>query len=163
MERLVIVAVVAVVAIAIALLVQRRQPAAAPVRTGYNVPAQLHRPDFTRPDAEWLVAVFSSATCETCAGVWDKVRVLESDAVAVQELEVTAARELHDRYRIDGVPTTVVADAEGVVRASFLGPATATDLWAALAELREPGTVPDTCASHEHVHDAPADPPEGDA
>lgn len=153
MERLVIVAVVAVVAVVIALVVQRRQPAATPVRTGYNVPGQLHRPDFTRPDAEWLVAVFSSATCDTCAGVWDKVQVLESDAVAVQELEVTAHQVLHDRYRIDGVPTTVVADAEGVVRASFLGPATATDLWAALAELREPGSVPESCQDHVHDED----------
>lgn len=150
MERLVIVVVVAVVAVVIALVVQRRQPAAEPVRTGYNVPGQLHRPDFTRPDAEWLVAVFSSATCSTCAAVWDKVRVLESEAVAVQDVELTAHRELHDRYRIDGVPTTVVADAEGVVRASFLGPATATDLWAALAELREPGSVPEAC-HHDHV------------
>ena len=84
MERLVIVVVVAIVAVAVALVVQRRQPAAAPVRTGYNVPGQLHRPDFTRPDAAWLVVVFSSATCETCAGVWDKVQVLGSDAVAGQ-------------------------------------------------------------------------------
>jgi hypothetical protein len=150
MERLLIVAVVAVVAVVVAVLVQRRQPASEPVRTGYHVPAQLHRPDFARPDAPWLVAVFSSATCATCADVVDKVRVLESDAVAVQDLEVTAERELHDRYGIDGVPTTVIADAEGVVRASFLGPATATDLWAALAELREPGSVPDRC--HDHVH-----------
>jgi len=151
MERLVVVAVVALVAVGIAYLVQRRQPDA-PVRTGYNVPGQLHRPDFTRPDAEWLVAVFTSATCSTCAGVWDKVQVLESEAVATQELEVSAARELHDRYGIDGVPTTVVADRDGVVRASFLGPATATDLWAALAELREPGSVPEGCGSHDHVH-----------
>lgn len=159
MERLVIVVVVAVVAVVVALVIQRRQPATIPVRTGYNVPAQLHRPDFERPDAEWLVVVFTSATCESCAGVWDKVRVLASGAVAVQEVEVGAHRELHDRYRIDGVPTAVMADAEGIVRASFLGPATATDLWAALAELREPGSVPDGCGSHEHVHDRPDDPP----
>lgn len=153
MERLLIVAVVAVVAVAVAVVVQRRQPAAAPVRTGHHVPGQLHRPDFDRSDAPWLVAVFSSATCSTCAGVVDKVRVLESDAVAVQEVEVTARRDLHDRYGIDGVPTTVIADAEGVVRASFLGPATATDLWAALAELREPGSVPEAgCDVHGHVH-----------
>ncbi|MFP5322144.1 MAG: TlpA family protein disulfide reductase [Acidimicrobiia bacterium] len=149
MERLLVVAVVAVVAVVVALVVQRRQPDA-PVRTGYNVPGQLHRPDFARPDAEWLVVVFTSATCSTCAGVWDKVQVLESAAVATQEVEVSAHRELHDRYRIDGVPTTVVADREGVVRASFLGPATATDLWAALAELREPGSVPEGCDTHVH-------------
>lgn len=153
MERLVIVGVVALVAVVVALVVQRRQPAAAPVRTGYNVPAQLHRPDFERPEADWFVAVFTSATCDTCAGVWDKVRVLESGVVAVQEVEVGAAKELHDRYRIDGVPTTVIADRDGVVRASFLGPATATDIWAALAEVREPGSVPDGCGSHDHVHE----------
>lgn len=159
MERLLIVAVVAAVAVVVAVVVQRRQPAAAPVRTGYNVPGQVHRPDFQRPEVEWLVAVFTSATCSTCAGVWDKVRVLESGAVAVQEVEVGADRELHDRYRIDGVPTTIIADRDGVVRASFLGPATATDIWAALAELREPGSVPEGCGSHEHVHEQPADDP----
>ena len=153
MERLVVVAVIAAVAVVIAVVIQRRQPAAAPVRTGYNVPGQLHRPDFVRPEADWLVAVFSSATCSTCASVWEKVQVLESDAVAVQEVEVTTDRALHDRYRIDGVPTTVIADAQGVVRASFLGPATATDLWAAVAELREPGSVPEGCHDHPTTGD----------
>jgi hypothetical protein len=65
-------------------------------------------------------------------------------------VEVSARRDLHDRYRIDGVPTTVIADADGVVRASFLGPATATDVWAAVAELREPGCVPEGCDTHTH-------------
>ena len=147
MERLVIVVVVLVVAVAISALVRRRAPAV-PAPTGYHVPAQLHRADFSRPDAEWLVVVFSSATCSTCRGIWDKAQHLESDAVAVQEVEVAAEPALHDRYGIDGVPTTVVADADGVVRASFLGPATATDLWASLAELRDPGSVPAQCDDH---------------
>lgn len=154
MERLVVVAAVALVAVVVAVVVQRRQPSA-PVRTGFNVPGQVHRADFARPDAEWLVAVFTSSTCATCAGVWEKARALDSDAVATQEVEVGAARELHDRYGIDGVPTTVVADAHGVVRASFLGPVTATDLWAALAELREPGSVPEGCHDHVHPDDGP--------
>jgi hypothetical protein len=147
-ERLVVVVVVAAVAALLAALIQRRTPPAAPAPTGYHVPPQLHRGDFVRPDAPWVVVVFTSATCRTCRGVWDKVRHLESDAVAVQEVEVGADRDLHDRYRIDGVPTTVIADAEGVVRGSFLGPATATDLWAAVAELREPGSVPQQCDTH---------------
>ena len=145
MERVLIVAVVAVVAAIVAVVVQRRQPAATPAETGFHVPAQLHRPDFERPDAPWLVVVFTSATCTTCAGMWEKARQLGSDTVAVQEAEVTARRDLHERYRIDSVPTTVIADGEGVVRASFLGQATATDLWAAVAELREPGSVPPSC------------------
>ncbi len=143
-----IIVVVATVAAVVAAVISRRQTPAAPADTGYHVPPQLHRPDFDRPDADWLVVVFTSATCNTCAGMWDKARHLESDAVAVQDVEVGARKDLHDRYGIDGVPTTVVADAEGVVRSSFLGPATATDLWAALAELREPGTVPDSCDTH---------------
>jgi hypothetical protein len=46
------------------------------------------------------------------------------------------------------VPAVVVADAEGVAQASFLGAVTATDLWATVAELREPGSVPDGCDHH---------------
>ena len=140
-----IVVVVGLVAVVVAAVVQRRQPATVPADTGYHIPTQLHRADFDRPDAPWLVVLFTSATCRSCQGMWDKARHLESDAVAVQQIEVTEAKEIHERYRIDGIPTTLVADADGVVQRSFMGPATATDLWAALAELREPGTVPDSC------------------
>ena len=45
----------------------------------------------------------------------------------------------------DAVPTIVVADEQGVVRASFVGPPSATDLWAAVAKARDPdedGTTP---------------------
>ena len=148
MERVLIVTVIAVLAALVAAVIQRRRPPALPADTGYHVPAQLHRADFTDPDRPWLVVVFTSATCSTCRGMWEKAQHLASDAVAVQEVEVGAERALHDRYGIDGVPTTVVADADGVVRASFLGPATATDLWAAVAELREPGSVPAQCDTH---------------
>jgi hypothetical protein len=65
--------------------------------------------------------------------------------VAVQELEATRDKAIHDRYAIEAVPTVVVADDEGVVRASFLGAPTVTDLWATVAELREPGSVPEGC------------------
>lgn len=150
MERVVVVAVIAVVAVVLAAALRRRTPEA-PAPTGHHVPPQLHRPDFVRPDAEWLVVTFTSSTCDACAAVWDKVSVLESDAVATANVEFRERRDLHDRYGIDGVPTTVIADVEGVVRASFLGPATATDLWAAVAELREPGSVPESCDSHRHL------------
>jgi hypothetical protein len=109
------------------------------------VPAQLDRADFDRPDADWLVAVFTSATCTSCRSTWDKARHLASAAVAVQDLEVTMDKALHDRYGIEAVPMVLVADRDGVVQASFLGPPTATDLWASLAELRAPGSVPDSC------------------
>jgi hypothetical protein len=150
-ERVALVVVLAVVAVVVAYVIQRRQPPAAPTATGYNVPDHVDRADFGRPDAPWLVAVFTSATCSTCAGTWDKAHLLESDAVVTEEVEVGARRDLHGKYRIDGVPATVVVDAEGAVRASFLGPVTATDLWATLAELREPGTLPTDGCDHGTV------------
>ena len=142
MERVVIVVVLAVVAVAVAAVVQRRQRPPAPTATGYDVPDHLDRADFARPDAAWLVAVFTSSTCNSCAAVWEKARLLDSDAVAVQELEVAAEADLHRKYAIGAVPATLVVDTAGAVRAKFLGPVTATDLWATLAELRAPGTLP---------------------
>jgi hypothetical protein len=143
MERLLLVAVIAALAVAVAVVLQRRQRPSPPTNVGYNVPGRVDRHDFAQPEAPWLVVVFTSATCETCADVWTKTRHLESaGVVAVQEVEASAGHALHDRYRINGVPTTVVVDAAGVVRAGFLGPVTATDLWASVAELRQPGTLP---------------------
>jgi hypothetical protein len=101
------------------------------------VPAQLDRADFERPDAPWLVAVFTSATCDSCAKAVERAKVLASEAVAVDEAEVKARPDLHRRYHIDAVPIVVVADQEGVVRTSFTGPPSATDLWAAVAAVRD--------------------------
>ena len=140
--RLVLAAVLLVAALAVAWVLQRRRPAPPP-RDVYPVPRQLDRADFPRPDAPWLVALFSSTTCEGCAGLADKVAVLESGDVAVCDVDFEAERELHRRYDISGIPMTLVADAAGVVRAAFVGSVTATDLWAAVAECRHPGTSPE--------------------
>ncbi|HEX4820536.1 MAG TPA: thioredoxin domain-containing protein [Acidimicrobiales bacterium] len=132
-----ITALVAASAVVAALIIQRRTHVDAPTQPdSYEVPAMLDRADFARPDAPWLVVVFSSATCLSCQDAWEKVRHLESDEVAVQDVEVSTDKELHERYGIDAVPMIVVADDEGVTRASFVGVPTAADLWAALAELR---------------------------
>jgi hypothetical protein len=122
---------------------------AAPAANTHHIPRHLDRNDFARPDAPWLVGVFSSATCDTCQGVWERARHLESDQVAVVEVEVGAEKALHDRYKIDAVPTVVICDATGEVKRAFLGPTTATDLWAAVAEVREPGSVPPGCHTGE--------------
>ena len=122
---------------------------AAPAANTHHIPTQLNRADFARPEAPWLVAIFTSATCDTCAGVWERAQPLESPEVAVVQLEVGTDKALHDRYKIDGIPTLVVADADGEVKRAFLGPMTATDLWAAVAEVREPGSVPPDCHTGE--------------
>lgn len=111
----------------------------------WTVPSLLNRADFDRPEAPWLVALFSSSTCLACQDSWEKVQALEAAPVAVQRIDATDDKDLHDRYGIDAVPMVLVADHAGVVQRDFVGPVTATDLWAALAELREPGSVPPGC------------------
>jgi hypothetical protein len=85
------------------------------------------------------VAVFSSETCHTCADVIAKAEVLRSPDVAVDVVPFQTRRDVHQRYAIDAVPCLIVADAGGAVQASFLGPVTATDLWAAVARARQHG------------------------
>jgi len=129
---------VAIVAVAggIAWWLERRRTVAPPTQGRSVVPQQLDRRDFARPDAPWLVVLFTSSSCDSCQGLFDKARPLESEQVSVTEVEWPAERALHERYRIDAAPITVLVDAEGVTRASFVGAFTATDLWNALAELR---------------------------
>ena len=136
MIRFVIVGVVVVIAL-LANLWQRKRQVDAPTQGASEVPSQIDRADFARPDAPWIVLAFTSATCQTCSDIERKVRVLETNSVAIQILEYTAQRELHERYKIDAVPTVLMADANGVVQANFLGPVSATDLWAALARVRD--------------------------
>lgn len=153
MQRLVVAVAVALVAALVAFLLQRARRAAAPTQglivgedgLAASVPTQLDRADFDSPGAPWLVAVFTSATCDTCAAVWERAQVLASDEVTVANIEARQRADLHRRYRIDSVPLVVIADRGGLVRTHFLGPLRATDLWGALAELREPGVLPADC------------------
>ncbi len=140
MERFLLAGAVVVVAVIVAVVMERRRPEA-PTQAKWAVPSQLDRHDFARPDTPWLVALFTSATCDSCMQVVEKARALSSNEVAVEEIEIKAHPDLHSRYHVEAVPTIVVADGEGVVRATFVGPPTATDLWAAVAEARkaEPG------------------------
>lgn len=133
----VIVAIAAVlVALLIAQLVQRRRQVDPPTQQRLAAPSQLDRGDFGSADTEWLVVVFTSDTCSTCADVVSKAQVLASELVAVEMVSFQAGRELHDRYHIDSVPMVLVADRDGVVVYDHVGPVTATDLWAAVAEAR---------------------------
>jgi hypothetical protein len=134
--------VVVVVALGIAWWLRRQKPHGPP-RDAYPVPRQLVRADFDRPDAPWLVAYFSSESCASCQGLGPKVAVLESPEVATCELPFTTRRALHDRYEIEAIPMILIADDRGVVRRAFVGATTATDLWAAIAEEREPGSTPE--------------------
>jgi hypothetical protein len=148
-DQIVVAAVVAIVVAAVAVVIRRRARPDRPTQPRRpSVPAQLDRDDFDRPDAPWLVVVFGSTTCLSCADTRAKAAHLASEDVAVADVDAAARLDLHRRYGIDAVPIVVVADADGVVRASFVGPPSAADLWATMAELRDPGSAPPECDHH---------------
>lgn len=159
MHTLIIVAVAIVVSVVFAVVARRRRGDAPSQPVHHKAPAQLDRADFVQPDTPWLVAVFTSATCDTCAGVLERASILESSEVAVTEVEVSRDGDLHDRYRITGVPIVAIADRDGVVVASFVGPVSSTHLWGAMAEVRDPGSVPSECGASGDAEDAEADGP----
>lgn len=142
MAQLLVAVAVVVVAVIVGLVLRRRQVVQAPTQPSHAVPAQLDRADFDAP-TPWVVVVFSSATCASCADVARKADVLRSAEVSVVHAEFPTARDLHRKYDIQAVPIVAIADERGVVRAGFAGPVTATDLWAAVAEARQPGTSPE--------------------
>ncbi len=138
MTQMVVAAGLVILAGAVAAVLRSRRAPEPPTQGSWTAPTQLDRGDFGRAEAPWLIAVFSSGSCHTCADVLAKARVMEAADVAVQEVEYASDAALHRRYRIDAVPTVVLADAQGVVRASFIGPTGAAELWAAFSAARSP-------------------------
>ncbi|MEX0767583.1 MAG: thioredoxin domain-containing protein [Microthrixaceae bacterium] len=149
MDRLLPALFLAVVVIAVAIFLQRKKSAGpTDAITEHRAPTQLERSEFDSPNKPWLVAVFTSTSCSTCEQVWATAAVLESAEVAVQQIEVTQFPRLHEKYAITAVPIVALVGKDGLVQASFLGPVSATHLWAAVAELRNPGSVPPGCTDH---------------
>jgi thioredoxin-related protein len=134
MERVLLAVGIALVVFALALLLQRRRPDP-PSQRQWAVPAQVDRADFQRPGAPWLVAVFSSSTCDACAAVLDRAQTLTSADVVVEDVEFNARRDLHQRYNIETVPMLVIADRQGVVRGHFIGTPTEGEVESAFAQL----------------------------
>jgi hypothetical protein len=116
----VLVVVLGILALAVSMLFSRRTPDA-PSTPLFAAPTQLDRRDFAHPDTDWLMVLFTSATCTSCRSAREVVLPLGLEGLAVQEVEHPGRRDLHDRYRIDSVPTVVVADIEGVVAWSHVG------------------------------------------
>lgn len=143
MQKL-IASLILVFAAALSFFIRRRKPDA-PSQTSHTVPQQLSRDDFLSAEKPWLLAVFTSSTCDACQDVATKAKVLASKDVAVQIIEFQEMSDLHVRYSIDAVPTTVIADHLGVVQYGVLGPVSATDLWAAMARCRDPKSSTELC------------------
>ena len=119
--RLLIAAALIAVAVVIATAARRRRPDP-PSAPSFRAPVQLDRDDFDDPAAAGLLILFGSTTCDSCRGAWQTVAGLARAGLVVQRVDVEDDPSLHQRYRIDGVPTTVLADAEGVVHSTWFGP-----------------------------------------
>lgn len=133
--RLVALLVLTAVAVGVALLLQRRRPDP-PSAPSYRAPQQLDRDDFPHADVPLLLVLFSSTTCDTCPRAWQVIETVAAghpdDRVAAHRIDVQDDPATHRRYKIDGVPTTLVTDGAGVVLRAFFGPITPDDLGAAI-------------------------------
>ena len=105
MIQLLVAAGVVAIAVVVGLVLRRRHHVDVPTQVSYEAPTQLDRTDFPDATAPWLVAVFSSATCTTCADVIRKAGVLRTEAVDVVDVEYDgrqgAARQVPHRRRAD--------------------------------------------------------------
>jgi hypothetical protein len=136
-ERFLLLIALAAGAGVVAWAVRRRLGTDAPTRPTWLIPDHVDRADLDRPGTPWMVALFSSATCLACRATWEKARQLESDEVAVQDIDAVAEKGLHERYGVDAVPLLLVLGPDGAVHKSFLGEPSAADLWAAVADARD--------------------------
>lgn len=126
---LVTLAIVIAVLAAAALIAARvnNRPPDVPTAPQYATPQQLDRSEYAHPEVPWLFVLFSSATCLACRDARDALRAVDElsptnrRTVEVLDLAAETSRDIHSRYRIDAVPTLVLADADGVVRWSYLG------------------------------------------
>lgn len=129
MERLVLAGVLVLAAVAISVLVQRRRRTTPFPVSELAVPAVVDRKDFERPSAPWLLVVFTSATCDTCARAVEVVGSLAVDhGLPLVVVEHPGRADLHDRYAIEAVPATLIVDEAGLVRHHVLGRVVAEDL-----------------------------------
>lgn len=124
MPQLIVAVIVVGLGVLVAMYLRRRDAGAMTQGARWSIPAQLERRDFVDPEATRLVVVFSSDTCDACESTWQRVSALvgSAPATATELVSYQARPDLHERYGIDAVPTLLVADAEGVVERSFVGP-----------------------------------------
>ncbi len=138
LERAAVTAVVVAVVAAVAWWWQRRDRGRRPVPLAGRdaLPRQVHRHDLDGGTRPWLVVLFSSRGCASCRVVEEAIAGLADPEVALREVVYEDEPGLHARYRVPGVPMLLVADADGVVRAGWLGPLGRAEFDALLHEAR---------------------------
>ncbi len=121
------------VACLVALIASRRRGRWRGVLATPDIPTAVDRAAFgpaggAAAASSWLVATFTDRSCRSCASTVERLSPLAGPDVVVVEVDAARHRDLHDLYRVDAVPFTLVADAAGAVAAWVLGPPTAADI-----------------------------------
>ena len=121
------------VACLVALVASRRRGRWRGVLASPEIPAAIDLAAFGPSGDEplggaWLVATFTDRSCRSCASTMARLAPLAGPQVTLVEVDAARHRELHDLYKVDAVPLTLVADATGAVAAWILGPPTAADI-----------------------------------
>src|SRR5690349_6187641 len=127
---------IGVFVVVLSIALQRRRYAP-PTQASWHPPVQVDRADFSDPEKPWLVAVFSSLSCDASEKAITAASFLASNDVAYQNIAVEEDPALHQRYHIEQIPLLLIVDHEGVARANFVGPPVATEVWAEFAHIRE--------------------------
>ena len=78
---------------------------------------------------------FTELTCRSCQDAISLIRGPAGGGIPVADIEYGAQPELHKRFDIDTVPTTVVVDDKGSVVAGWTGRIDLRELTVALAQV----------------------------
>jgi len=138
-ERLLVLVAVSLLACTAASIVQRRNYRHS-VRTGSPVPVQIHRGDFPHPEIDWLIAIFTSESCDACTAVLRSAQSIDSAAVHVAKIDSTKNEKIYKLYDIDAVPLLLLANKNGVVLYYHRGPIPTDQLYKDIEEATE-GTL----------------------
>lgn len=134
MERLLIAAVLVIVAVVIAVVLERRRTDVPFTVLRGSVPTRV-RPQDVGLEAGPAIVVFTEASCNSCQAAIRLVRGPAGADLPVVDVEYGESKQLHDRFGIDTVPTTVVVGDDGVVSAGWTGKVDPGDLAVALADV----------------------------
>jgi len=88
----------------------------------HHIPDQIDGADFCRTLGSRMLVVFSSSKCNTCALVIEAVSRIDKPSLVVVVADIETKPDLHAKYNIEAVPTTLLAEPSGRVVKSFLGP-----------------------------------------
>jgi hypothetical protein len=120
MVRLLIALTLILISVSIALIVERRK-VENPFSVKRNQLTTLVPPQDFGLEPEAAIIVFTESTCRSCSAVVALLRGPAGANVAVAEVEYGENLDLHRKYGIDTVPTTVLVEGDGNVVEGWTG------------------------------------------